>query len=115
MASYALHLVFALHCSILCTSAWRQGGTHREPFFHSAVAGLIGSRLGQSFPIGVISLTTSEIFSRAGMASHGAILAVMTIGYFYVRKHKLNYWQIADFAAPILPADIFIRLGNFQR
>jgi phosphatidylglycerol:prolipoprotein diacylglycerol transferase len=84
-------------------------------FFISAVAGLVGSRLGAIIPYWRYFLDNPlEIFSRAGMASHGAILAVMTIGYFYVRKHQLNYWQIADFAAPILPVGhIFIRLGNF--
>lgn len=85
-------------------------------FFISALAGLIGSRLGAVIPYWRYFLQNPlEIFSRAGMASHGAIIAIMVLGYFYVRKHKLNYWQIADFAAPILPVGhIFIRLGNFM-
>jgi phosphatidylglycerol:prolipoprotein diacylglycerol transferase len=84
-------------------------------FFISAVSGLIGSRLGAIIPYWRYFLQNPwEIFSRAGMASHGAIIAIMVVGYFYVRKHRLSYWQIADFAAPILPVGhIFIRLGNF--
>ncbi|MCK9526186.1 MAG: prolipoprotein diacylglyceryl transferase [Limnochordia bacterium] len=85
-------------------------------FFISALAGLVGSRLGAVIPYWRYFLQNPlEIFSRAGMASHGAIIAIMVLGYFYVRKHRLNYWQIADFAAPILPVGhIFIRLGNFM-
>lgn len=84
-------------------------------FFISAVSGLIGSRLGAVIPYWSYFLQNPlEIFSRAGMASHGAIIAIMVVGYFYVHKHRLDYWQIADFAAPILPVGhIFIRLGNF--
>ena len=84
-------------------------------FYLSAVSALVGSRLGAILPhLGYYLQNPLEIFSRAGMASHGAILAIMVVGYFYVRKHKLNYWQLADFAAPILPVGhIFIRLGNF--
>ena len=84
-------------------------------FYLSAVSALVGSRIGAILPhLGYYLQNPLEIFSRAGMASHGAILAIMVVGYFYVRKHKLNYWQLADFAAPILPVGhIFIRLGNF--
>ncbi|MDI9484459.1 MAG: prolipoprotein diacylglyceryl transferase [Bacillota bacterium] len=84
-------------------------------FFISGVVGLIGSRLGAVLPNWRYFLAHPlEIFSRAGMASHGAIIAIMIAGYFYVRRHKLNYWQIADFAGPILSAGhIFVRTGNF--
>ncbi len=84
-------------------------------FYIGAIAGLIGSRLGAILPYWRYFLENPlEIFSRAGMASHGAIIAIMIVGYFFVRKHKLNYWQIADFAAPVLPVGhTFIRLGNF--
>ena len=84
-------------------------------FFISAFSGLIGSRLGAVVPHWRHFLEYPlEIFSRAGMASHGAILAIMVVGFFYVRKHKLNYWQLADLSAPILPVGhVLIRLGNF--
>lgn len=85
-------------------------------FFLGAFSGLIGSRLGAVLPYWRYFIENPlEIFSRGGMASHGAILAIMVVGVFYVRKHDLNYWQLADLAAPILPVGhIFIRLGNFM-
>ncbi|NMB01869.1 MAG: prolipoprotein diacylglyceryl transferase [Firmicutes bacterium] len=84
-------------------------------FYLGAFSGLIGSRLGAILPYWRYFLENPlEIFSRGGMASQGAIFTVMVVGYFYVRKHRLNYWQIADLTAPILPVGhIFIRLGNF--
>ena len=84
-------------------------------YYLSAISGLVGSRIGAILPhLDYYLRNPIEIVSRAGMASHGAIIAIMAVGYFYVRKHKLNYWQLADFAAPILSVGhIFIRLGNF--
>lgn len=84
-------------------------------FIIAALAALVGARLGAILPHWRYYLNNPlQIFSRGGMASHGAILAVMTAGYFFVRRHQLNYWQLANAAAPILPVGhIFIRLGNF--
>ena len=84
-------------------------------FYLGAFSGLIGSRLGAILPYWRYFLEHPlEIFSRGGMASHGAIFTIMIVGIFYVRKHRLNYWKIADMAAPVLPVGhIFIRLGNF--
>lgn len=84
-------------------------------FFLGAFFGLIGSRLGAILPYWRYFLENPlEIFSRGGMASHGAIMAIMLVGVVFVRKHRLNYWRLADLAAPVLPmGHIFIRLGNF--
>lgn len=84
-------------------------------FFLGAIFGLVGSRLGAVIPYWRYFLANPlEIFSRGGMASHGAIIAIMLVGYFFVRKYNLNYWQLADLTAPILPVGhIFIRTGNF--
>lgn len=84
-------------------------------FFLGAFTGLVGSRLGAILPHWRYFVENPlEIFSRGGMASHGAIIAIMVVAVFFVRKHKLNYWLLADLTAPILPVGhIFIRLGNF--
>lgn len=84
-------------------------------FFLGAFSGLVGSRIGAVVPYWRYFLANPlEIFSRGGMASHGAIIAIMLTGWLFVRKHKLNYWQLADLAAPILPVGhVLIRLGNF--
>lgn len=84
-------------------------------YFLGAFSGLLGSRLGAVLPNWRYFLAHPlEIFSRGGMASHGAIFTIMVTAVFFVRKHKLNYWQLADLASPILPVGhILIRLGNF--
>lgn len=84
-------------------------------FFTSALAAIIGGRLG----VVIVDLDYYlahpwDIVARAGMASHGTIAAVMLLGVFTVRRLRLSYWKIADLAAPVIPiAHVFIRLGNF--
>lgn len=84
-------------------------------FFSSAVAGVVGGRLGVVVTqLDYYLANPIEIFARGGMASHGAIAAIMLVGIITVRRHNVKYWRIADIAAPILPVGhIFIRLGNF--
>ncbi len=84
-------------------------------FYLGAVAGLLGARIGAIIPdLPHYLKHPKDIFARGGMASHGAILLIMVAGIYFVRKHKLAYWQLADLAAPILPVGhVFIRLGNF--
>lgn len=84
-------------------------------FYSSAVAAIIGGRLGVVIAHLPYYLANPwEIVARAGMASHGSLALVMLLGIFTVRKLGLSYWRIADMAAPIIPtAHIFIRLGNF--
>ncbi|NLJ80539.1 MAG: prolipoprotein diacylglyceryl transferase [Firmicutes bacterium] len=85
-------------------------------FFIGSFSALIGARLGAIIPEWRYFLDNPiAIFSRGGMASHGAIFLIMVVGLYFIKKHSLNYWQIADLAAPILPVGhIFIRLGNFM-
>lgn len=84
-------------------------------FYLGAISGLIGGRLGAIIPAWRHYLAyPKDILARGGMASHGAILLIMLVGIYFVRKHNLSYWQLADLAAPILPVGhVFIRLGNF--
>ena len=84
-------------------------------FFSSALVGLVGARLGVVVTeLDYYLAHPKEIFARGGMASHGAIAAIMLAAIITVRKYKLEYWRIADIASPILPVGhIFIRTGNF--
>jgi len=57
-----------------------------------------------------------EIFIvwHGGLAIHGGLLGGILVGYFYIRKHKLNFWQIADIVAPsIILGQAIGRWGNF--
>ncbi|MGI6148529.1 MAG: prolipoprotein diacylglyceryl transferase [Firmicutes bacterium] len=84
-------------------------------FFSSAVAAIVGGRLGVVVAnLDYYLANPQDILARAGMASHGSLALVMLLGVLTVRKLKLSYWRIADIGAPIIPAaHVFVRLGNF--
>ncbi len=51
---------------------------------------------------------------HGGLGSHGAVTAVLLVGYFAVKAMKIPFWTSADALAPALPLSyLFVRLGNF--
>ena len=51
---------------------------------------------------------------EGGLASHGALIALILLVYFYSKKHNLSFYKIADlFIIPISLGAAFVRLGNF--
>ncbi|OPX84767.1 MAG: Prolipoprotein diacylglyceryl transferase [Pelotomaculum sp. PtaB.Bin104] len=57
-----------------------------------------------------------EIFAirHGGLAIHGGLLGGFIAGFYYVRKHKLDFWKMADLLAPCLILGQAIgRWGNF--
>ena len=50
----------------------------------------------------------------AGMSFHGGLIAVLAGVWFYVRRRKIDYRDVADLFAPAVPLGYtFGRLGNF--
>jgi len=78
---------------------------------------IIGARLFYvAFSWGDYSHNPLEIFAlrHGGLAIHGGIFGGVLAGFIYVRKHKLNFWQLADLFAPSLALGQAIgRWGNF--
>lgn len=51
---------------------------------------------------------------HGGLAIHGGLIAGIAVGYFYVRKYKLGFWNMADIMAPAIALGQGIgRWGNF--
>ena len=51
---------------------------------------------------------------HGGFGSHGAVLAVVLVGYCATKAMKMPFWTSADALAPALPLSyLFVRLGNF--
>lgn len=51
---------------------------------------------------------------QGGMSFHGGFLGVLVAMYLFARKHKLKFWQVADFVAPLVPLGLACgRIGNF--
>jgi len=83
--------------------------------FKLCITVIVGARLGAVVAnLGYYIRNPLEIFTRAGLGSHGAIITTMVMGYYWVKKAKLPYWTLADAIAPSLSiGHIFVRLGNY--
>ncbi|MDF7676404.1 prolipoprotein diacylglyceryl transferase [Neisseriaceae bacterium ESL0693] len=51
---------------------------------------------------------------QGGMAFHGGFIGVLVAMWLFARKHKVGFWQVADFVAPLVPLGLACgRIGNF--
>lgn len=52
---------------------------------------------------------------HGGLAIHGGMIGGLAGGWWFVRRHKLPFWTMADVAAPsIILGQAFGRFGNFM-
>ncbi len=50
----------------------------------------------------------------SGMSYHGGLIGILLAVFWYIRKAKLNYWDVMDLYVPVVPLGYtFGRLGNF--
>ena len=57
-----------------------------------------------------------EIFAiwQGGMSFHGGFLGVLAAMALVARRHRINWWDLMDFVAPLVPIGLAAgRLGNF--
>ena len=51
---------------------------------------------------------------EGGMSFHGGLLGVLAAALIWTRKRKLNFFDVMDFIAPVVPIGLGLgRLGNF--
>jgi phosphatidylglycerol:prolipoprotein diacylglycerol transferase len=88
---------------------------------------LIGARLGYvlfynlSFylqnPLAIVSPfdpATHAFSGISGMSYHGGLMGVILAAVYFCRKYEINFWFLADFVIPAIPAGYFFgRMGNF--
>lgn len=99
-------------------------------FVYTVLATLIGARLGHVFfydwayfkdHLAEILLPIKETSNGweftgfAGLASHGAAIAIILVMYFYSKKvvQKPILWILDRIVLPVALGAIFVRLGNF--
>lgn len=98
-------------------------------FIYSVVATLVGARLGhvlfydwEYFQHHLLEIFLPfkfepkfEITGFAGLASHGAAIAIIITMYFYSKKviKKPLLWTLDRVVIPVASGAIFVRLGNF--
>ena len=50
----------------------------------------------------------------SGMSYHGGLIGILLLVFWYIRKAKLDYWDVMDLYVPVVPLGYtFGRLGNF--
>lgn len=116
-----LAAAFLLAIWVALREARRQGmDTNRvmDLFFYILIAALIGSRVFyvltnwhefREHPIDVVR------FWKGGLVFYGGFLCAVVVGTYYVRKHNLNFSQLADLVAPSIALGQAIgRLGCFS-
>lgn len=86
--------------------------------FYVVMGVILGGRLGYTLfynlPAFLDNPVTLVKIWEGGMSFHGGLLGVIVAYFFYAAKHKLNVFEIADFAAPAIPIGLFTgRIGNF--
>ena len=88
---------------------------------------IVGARLGYvlfynfsfyvSNPLAIVSpfdAGTGQFVGIYGMSYHGGLIGVIIAALIFVKKNKLDFWQLADFIVPVVPLGYFFgRLGNF--
>ncbi len=51
---------------------------------------------------------------EGGMSFHGGLIGIVVFGIFFVKKRKIDFWQLADLIAVTAPIGLGLgRLGNF--
>jgi phosphatidylglycerol:prolipoprotein diacylglycerol transferase len=86
--------------------------------FYGVLGVIVGGRLGQVlfYEPAYYLANPLDIFAvwKGGMSFHGGFLGVLTAMALFGRKHKLGFWQVTDFIAPLVPIGLGLgRIGNF--
>jgi len=97
-------------------------------FIYTLIATLLGARLGQVFfydwpyfknhPAEILlpfKFDPFEFTGFAGLASHGAAIAIILSTLWYSRKiiHRPWLWMMDRVVIPVASGGIFVRIGNF--
>lgn len=75
---------------------------------------IVGARLGEAlfYRPSIFFTDPLEIFMiwRGGMSFHGGLIGAMLAGWWYARKHKMQFLRLAD--TLVLPAAIGLAIGR---
>jgi phosphatidylglycerol:prolipoprotein diacylglycerol transferase len=86
--------------------------------FYGMLGVILGGRVGYVLFYGLDSLMRDPLFLLriwdGGMSFHGGLIGVLLVFWWYARRTGRTFWQVADYAAPLVPVGLALgRLGNF--
>lgn len=86
--------------------------------FYGMLGVILGGRLGYIlfYDLSAYLADPLQVFEiwNGGMSFHGGLLGVCAAAWWWARKHRLHFMDVADFVAPLVPPGLgFGRLGNF--
>ncbi|KXS38640.1 prolipoprotein diacylglyceryl transferase [Modicisalibacter tunisiensis] len=86
--------------------------------FYGALGVVLGGRLGYVLFYGFERLASDPLWIfqvwDGGMSFHGGLLGVLIAAALFARKHRLAFFQLTDFIAPLVPIGLGAgRIGNF--
>jgi phosphatidylglycerol---prolipoprotein diacylglyceryl transferase len=86
--------------------------------FYGVVGVILGGRLGYTLFYNLSSFLAEPLsilrIWEGGMSFHGGLIGVLVGFWWFGRVHKLKFFDVGDFAAPMVPIGLFTgRIGNF--
>ncbi len=89
-----------------------------DMIFYGAIGAVLGGRIGYMLFYDWSNFIAEplEIFKiwQGGMSFHGGFLGTMLVAFLFARSTKKSFFQVADFAVPLVPLGLAAgRLGNF--
>ena len=86
--------------------------------FYGALGVVLGGRIGYMlfYNVGQLANDPLSFFQvwDGGMSFHGGLLGVILVMFFLAKKWNLNFFQVSDFVAPMVPIGLGAgRMGNF--
>ncbi|MCX7032935.1 MAG: prolipoprotein diacylglyceryl transferase [Arenimonas sp.] len=86
--------------------------------FYGMLGVVLGGRIGYVLFYGFEAFLANPLMllkiNEGGMSFHGGLIGVMLAAAWWTRRHKLHYFDVMDFVAPIIPSGLgFGRLGNY--
>lgn len=91
---------------------------YSDLLFYSMLGVIFGARIGYVLFYDLDNYLREPLLIfkiwQGGMSFHGGLVGVLAASLWWARKHRMHYFDVVDFVAPLVPPGLgFGRLGNF--